>query len=201
MKGADPWNIYPADFATAPSNTYSLFIPFSVVDGSNSGGSSNSGDVAGNSSINYDVNYNTASGPTNLLHIDVSGENVSVSTAASTFGPSLKFYHLLSEDDLPSGSTLPGTLINPTGPGSIQEILAADVNGDRSIDSSLHLGVVLSGIAIPTALMADGEVASVGVDCGAEDAAARTVPEPTSLAMLLPLGFASLRRRRRRSLV
>lgn len=182
--GKDPWNMYPEDVETAEGDRHSVYIPFSIMGGS---AAPNTAELV--SSYNFDVTYETTSGMTTLLEIDVVGNDVTVNGNSPESSSNLKFYIRGGEYENPMENALgsPTTLVN------IRDLLAADAASDHSIDSPLHLGVLLDDILIPTEMFSDGAIARVGVENGAYELA---TPEPSSLALLSLCGLVALRRRR-----
>lgn len=167
----DPWDIRPEDLAGLDSATYSLYIPFSMLGG---------GYVAGKSasSFSYEVSYATAQATESLLSVTVDASGVSLGHS-STLGSQLSYYLQADGSTVPTGTSAPGTLLSDS---ALRSLIESRVAGG-SLSSPIDLGIVLTGLPVPTTLMAGGAVAQIGVDVVAQEAAA--VPEPGSLALML----------------
>jgi hypothetical protein len=186
----DPFNILRSDLAGITGSTYSLYIPFSMV----SGQVSKIGNGITASGYGFDVNYTTASGTTTLLDVTVNGTIVTVTPSAS-FGSNLRFYEEPNSTTAPTGSTTPGTLLTTA---QLEALVAGDISPSGSLISPINLGVVLSGIPVPTALLPDGSVAQTSASANALETA--IVPEPGPLSLLATaaavVGCAAWLRRR-----
>lgn len=180
----DPWDINTSDFSGITGSTYSLYIPFSMLGGSDvaSGGKTSSG-------YGYDVTYTTATGTETLLDVEVSGSNA-VTNVTSDFGSNLRFYLEGDSTTAPTTAATPGLQVDAS---ELRGLISGDVNSNGSLAMPINMGIVLSGIPIPTQTFGDGSVAQVGIDTTAYESA---VPEPASFAVL-GIGATMLLRRRR----
>jgi hypothetical protein len=172
----DPWNISQSDIThlNSPTGTYSLYLPFTMSQAHD--------DVSAatkTSGYEFDLSYTKASGTTTLLDVLVNKTTVTV-TPSSAFGSNLLFYVEPNATTSPSGSaTTPGTLLTTS---QLTSLITSDVNSNGDLVSPINLGVVLSGIPVPTVLLSDGtSVAQIENDAAAFQSA--TVPEPGSFVL------------------
>jgi hypothetical protein len=172
----DPWNMYASDFTNFTDPTYSLYIPFSMAGGQSDLSKTSSG-------FGFDVSYTTSDGTLDLLNVLVNGNQVTVTTDQS-LGSQLLFYQQSDATTSPDGmSTTPGTLLSTS---DLATLITNSVNSAGTWTSEIDLGIVLSGIAIPTGTLSDGSVAVIEQDAIAFESNA--VPEPSSL-MLISIGL------------
>lgn len=169
----DPWDISAADLAGLSGSTYSVYMPFSLLGGAYSAGKAGSG-------FGYEVTFKTAGGTASLLNVDVEDTGmVSVSHSPAMDGH-LSYYLEPDGGTVPTGTTVPGTLISET---QLQSLISAHLSGGV-LTQPIHLGIVLTGLPLPTgAALTDGAVAEIGMDASAHEAAA--VPEPGPWALML----------------
>jgi len=162
--GKDPWNLTSSDLVNAgvTGSTFDMFFMAEL----------NGGDYSPLGGISFDVSAETAAGTSNLLDISLTDSGASV-TGDNPTGLSI---FRLSALDGPFPIT--GTL---TSLSEIQSQLQNDVASDRSVDTPLALGFLLTGIPVPSGDIGDGAVARVSVSTAANDAAA--VPEPSTLVL------------------
>jgi hypothetical protein len=178
----DPWPMMASDFTGfTPDSTFSLYLPFSMNSGQLGSASLDSG-------YGYDVSYTTASGTLDLLNVQVDKTGVTV-TPNSSLGSQLSFYQESSSTVSPAGmSTAPGT---PLTTSQLTSLIDGDVSSAGTLMSPINLGIELDGLAIPTTLLADGSLASIGDDAFAFEDNVATVPEPSPL-VLAALGLAGV---------
>lgn len=167
----DPWAIMPADLAGLDGSTYSLYVPLSLLGGAYAAGAASSG-------FGYEVSYTTAQGTQSLLSIAVDASGVSL-TRSSALAPNLSYHLQANGSTVPTGTGTPGTLLSDS---ELQALVASSTAGG-TLAAPIHLGIVLSGLPIPTATLEGGAVAQIGVDVRAHEAA--VVPEPGALALML----------------
>lgn len=167
----DPWDIRPEDLAGLDSSTYSLYIPFSMLGGAYAPGKSAS-------SFSYEVSYATAQATESLLSVTVDASGVTLDHSP-TLGSHLSYYLQGDGSTVPTGTTAPGTLLSDS---ALHILIESRVAGG-ALSSPIDLGIVLTGLPVPTMLMDGGAVAQIGVDVVAHEAA--VVPEPGSLALML----------------
>ncbi|MFZ5520364.1 MAG: PEP-CTERM sorting domain-containing protein [Pseudomonadota bacterium] len=167
----DPWDIRPEDLAGLDSSTYSLYIPFSMLGGAYAPGKSAS-------SFSYEVSYATAQATESLLSVTVDASGVTLDHSP-TLGSHLSYYLQGDGSTVPTGTTAPGTLLSDS---ALHTLIESRVAGG-ALSSPIDLGIVLTGLPVPTMLMDGGAVAQIGVDVVAHEAA--VVPEPGSLALML----------------
>jgi hypothetical protein len=165
----DPWNIAPSDLSTISGSTYSVYIPFSML-----GGQSDTTGSKISSGFGFDVTYATASGSTTLVDVLVNGTHAII-TPTTSFGSNLQFFQQSDSTTAPTGSTTPGTQIVTS---ALQSLVSSSIDSNGNLVSPINLGIVLSGISIPTTLMADGSVAQIGVTAFAFESA--VVPEAST---------------------
>ncbi|WP_242034649.1 PEP-CTERM sorting domain-containing protein [Microcystis flos-aquae] len=169
--GNDPWNLTSAQLTDIgiTGTKADFWIPVGLV----------SGDYSKSGGIGLKASYTTASGTINLIDIAIDVNQVNV-TSDSLSGLSFYLLNSINEDPIEN----PANLITLS---SIKSILENDVLSDRKLDNPLYLGIVLSGIAVPTIDLGNGSVAIVDVSAQANDGAA--IPEPSSTIGLLALGI------------
>jgi hypothetical protein len=162
--GTDPWPITADDLSVVQGSQYDLWMPFEI-----SGGNSLGSGPGFSSAFGYDLDYATASGTTPLMQVNISGGLVTVSgDAAANFS----LFLINSLDAAPQTT-------NPVTFSQLQNILAADLASDNTIDTPIALGLRLTGLAIPTTDLGDGSVAVISESARAvEDKA--SVPEPST---------------------
>jgi hypothetical protein len=174
----DPWNIAPSDLSTISGSTYSVYIPFSTysvyIPFSMLGGQSGTTGSKISSGFGFDVTYATASGSTTLVDVLVNGTHAII-TPTTSFGSNLQFFQQSDSTTAPTGSTTPGTQIVTS---ALQSLVSSSIDSNGNLVSPINLGIVLSGISIPTTLMADGSVAQIGVTAFAF--ASAVVPEAST---------------------
>jgi hypothetical protein len=170
----DPWNIALSDLSTISGSTYSVYIPFSML-----GGQSDTTGSKISSGFGFDVTYATASGSTTLVDVLVNGTHAII-TPTTSFGSNLQFFQQSDSTTAPTGSTTPGTQIVTS---ALQSLVSSSIDSNGNLVSPINLGIVLSGISIPTTLMADGSVAQIGVTAFAFESA--VVPEASTLILLM----------------
>jgi hypothetical protein len=169
----DPWAISASDFANL-TGSYDLFFMAGLT-----GASLDSPD----SSLGFDVSYQTGAGTQALL--DVSADSSGVQVTEGTLA-GLEIYLLGSTSDGPLDVTG-----SPLSTSAIQTLLQS-LSSTGSLSSSVLFGFELNGQPIPTQDLGGGVVAWMNVDGTVSDGASgsgSTVPEPTSLSLLAAGGF------------
>jgi hypothetical protein len=171
--GRDPMVLTASDFGTINGPTYDLFFEGGLL----------GGDFSRMGSIGLDVSYISAGSALDLLRISISDGAVDVTGGHSN----LTIYRLTGTEQNPDDVTQTMSL------AAIQTLLLPDITGDRTVDSPLRLGFLLSGIPVPTVDMGGGELAHIAVNARAADADG--VPEPSSM-ILMGIGLSALLARR-----
>jgi hypothetical protein len=181
----DPVSIAPAQLAHISEPTYDLFDTVGLLGGT----------LSSEGNVELGVSYETATGATNLLDIEV---NAAGATVTSDSPPGLSFFLL---DSLVGGPTEPGSG-NPISLMDIQSMVDSDIAPDLSIASPLFIGIYWQGIPVPTVDLGDGAVARIDTMSMAFDEA-QAVVEPSTFALLgsglLWVGLYQAQRVRRRS--
>lgn len=128
--------------------------------------------------IGFGVSYETAAGVNHLFSLtaDATGANVTSDDIATTF-------FLLNQ----SSGVVTGT---ETSLSALGALIDGQILPDRSLNSPVTIGFLLSGIPVPTVDLGDGTVARVSVETSAFDAA--EIPEPSTFVLVAGSAIGSI---------
>jgi hypothetical protein len=187
----DPSYMGPSAFSgITDGNTADVYIPVALLGETGLAQSDPSGpdstQIGQSGSVSLHVDIATATTTYDLLDISVSGATGMATMTPSPLGSSVSYY---LQDELTDGP--------PTNSASsiadIQSAIDADLS-DGQLLSDINIGIVFSGMPVPTqSIDAGGDLAAIDIDASAEDSAA-AVPEPASLALMLPVCLLLYRR-------
>jgi hypothetical protein len=186
----DPSYMGPSAFSAIPSGgAADVYVPVAIF--GDDGGSAYGPEqtyVSPTGTVTLNVDIATATTTYDLFDLTIQGSTGGATITPSPLGSNVSYYLQSSlEEGPPTESAI--------SLADLETAIESDMS-DGMIMSDLNIGIVFSGMAVPTQAIDDeGDLAAVEVDDSAEDSAVG-VPEPGIFGYVATTAVFALRRRR-----